>query len=61
MGKFGSAVYNRLVIIVPYAWLLIFFLAPFFIVFRISLSTTAIAMPPYEPAFSAIDLRNIRP
>jgi ABC-type spermidine/putrescine transport system permease subunit I len=32
-----------------------FFLAPFFIVFRISLSTTAIAMPPYEPAFSLAD------
>ena len=55
MGKLGSAVYNRLVMIIPYAWLLIFFLAPFFIVFRISLSTTAIAMPPYEPVFSLAD------
>ncbi|MBO9122745.1 MULTISPECIES: ABC transporter permease subunit [unclassified Rhizobium] len=55
MGKLGSPVYNRLVIIVPYVWLLLFFLAPFFIVFRISLSTTAIAMPPYEPVFSLAD------
>jgi putrescine transport system permease protein len=55
MGKLGSAVYNRLVIIIPYVWLLLFFLAPFFIVFRISLSTTAISMPPYEPAFSLAD------
>ncbi|MEK1896499.1 MAG: ABC transporter permease subunit [Rhizobium sp.] len=55
MGKLGSAFYNRLVIIVPYVWLLLFFLAPFFIVFRISLSTTAIAMPPYEPVFSLGD------
>ncbi|MDQ0559667.1 ABC transporter permease subunit [Rhizobium mesoamericanum] len=55
MGKLGSAVYNRLVIIIPYVWLLLFFLAPFFIVFRISLSTTAIAMPPYEPVFSLGD------
>lgn len=55
MGKLGSAIYNRLVIIVPYVWLLLFFLAPFFIVFRISLSTTAISMPPYEPAFSFAD------
>jgi putrescine transport system permease protein len=55
MGKLGSSVYNRLVIIVPYVWLLLFFLAPFFIVFRISLSTTAIAMPPYDPAFSFSD------
>jgi hypothetical protein len=55
MGKLGSALYNRLVIIIPYVWLLLFFLAPFFIVFRISLSSTAIAMPPYEPAFSFAD------
>jgi putrescine transport system permease protein len=42
---------SRLVIIVPYLWLLFFFLVPFIIVFKISLSTTAIAMPPYTPAF----------
>jgi len=55
MGTLASRFYNRLVIIIPYAWLLLFFLAPFFIVFRISLSTTAIAMPPYEPVFSLAD------
>ena len=38
-----------LLIIVPYAWLLVFFLAPFFIVLKISLSDAAIAMPPYVP------------
>jgi putrescine transport system permease protein len=36
---------------VPYLWLLIFFLVPFLIVIKISLSTTAVAVPPYEPAF----------
>jgi putrescine transport system permease protein len=55
MGTFASRFYNRLVIIIPYAWLLLFFLAPFFIVFRISLSTTAIAIPPYEPVFALAD------
>ncbi|TBG24126.1 ABC transporter permease subunit [Rhizobium leguminosarum] len=55
MGKLASGLYNRLVIAIPYTWLLLFFLAPFFIVFRISLSTTAIAMPPYEPVFSPAD------
>lgn len=44
-----SAVVNRLVILVPYAWLLVFFLAPFLIVLKISFSSTAIAMPPYTP------------
>ncbi len=55
MGTLGSALYRRLVIIIPYLWLLIFFLAPFFIVFRMSLSTSATAMPPYTPVFSTSD------
>ncbi len=45
------AVAGRLVIVVPYLWLLLFFLIPFVIVFKISLSQTAIAMPPYVPVF----------
>lgn len=40
-----------LVVAVPYIWLLLFFAAPFFIIFKISLSDTAIAMPPYLPVF----------
>ncbi len=35
----------------PYLWLLVFFLTPFLIVFKISLSDTAIAQPPYLPLF----------
>ena len=50
-----QAVIGRLVIIVPYLWLLFFFLVPFLIVFKISLSQTAIAMPPYTPVFSLED------
>ena len=46
-----AAVVSRLVIIVPYFWLLVFFLVPFIIVFKISLSQTAISMPPYTPVF----------
>jgi putrescine transport system permease protein len=55
MGTFGSFLNRRLVIIVPYLWLLIFFLAPFLIVFRMSLSTSATAMPPYTPVFALSD------
>ncbi|MET0942547.1 MAG: ABC transporter permease subunit [Mesorhizobium sp.] len=55
MQRAVSAVVNRLVIAIPYLWLLVFFLIPFFIVFRISLSQTAIAMPPYTPVFSLAD------
>ncbi len=35
----------------PYAWLVVFFLVPFLIVLKISLSQTAIAQPPYTPLF----------
>uniref|UniRef100_UPI001FE0179D ABC transporter permease subunit n=1 Tax=Neorhizobium sp. T25_13 TaxID=2093830 RepID=UPI001FE0179D len=40
-----------LVVAAPYLWLLLFFVAPFLIIFKISLSETAIAMPPYTPLF----------
>jgi len=40
----------RLMVRVPYLWLVVFFLIPFLIVIKISLSQTAIAMPPYVPA-----------
>ncbi|UWR17340.1 ABC transporter permease subunit [Sulfitobacter sp. M368] len=36
-------------IAVPYLWLLLLFLVPFLIVFKISLSDTALAIPPYSP------------
>ena len=36
-------------IAVPYVWLLVLFLVPFVIVFKISLSDTALAIPPYTP------------
>jgi putrescine transport system permease protein len=37
------------VIAVPYLWLLVLFLVPFIIVFKISFSETRLAMPPYAP------------
>jgi putrescine transport system permease protein len=42
---------QRLVILLPYLWLLAFFLVPFAIVLKISLSQSAIAQPPYVPVF----------
>ena len=39
----------KLFIAAPYLWLLGFFLVPFLIVLKISLSETAIAQPPYLP------------
>src|SRR5262249_50259046 len=40
---------TMLTVVVPYLWLLGFFLVPFIIVVKISLSETAIAQPPYMP------------
>lgn len=51
MNRLANGILNRLVIVIPYGWLIAFFLVPFFIVLRISFSQTAIAMPPYVPVF----------
>src|SRR6202158_6028199 len=39
----------RAVLLAPYLWLAVFFLAPFIIFLKISLSQTALAQPPYVP------------
>jgi putrescine transport system permease protein len=54
-ARLGAAFVGRLVIIIPYVWLLFFFFVPFIIVFKISLSQTAIAMPPYTPVLGFKD------
>ncbi|MFN4205956.1 MAG: ABC transporter permease subunit [Agrobacterium albertimagni] len=54
-SKPGSA--KWLVVVIPYLWMILFFLTPFLIIVKISLSDTAIAMPPYTPVlegFAAI-------
>jgi len=51
----------KLFIAAPYLWLLGFFLVPFLIVLKISLSETAIAQPPYVPVLDlAAGFRGIR-
>jgi putrescine transport system permease protein len=52
-----------LVVSIPYFWLLLFFLAPFLIVFKISFSESAIAQPPYAPLAAWVadaDLNELR-
>ncbi len=41
-------------ILVPYLWLLCFFLAPFLIVLKISISEPALALPPYTPVWNSL-------
>jgi len=42
---------GRAVVLLPCVWLVVFFLTPFVIVLKISLSQTALAQPPYSPVF----------
>jgi putrescine transport system permease protein len=42
---------QKLLVALPYAWLLAFFLVPFLIVLKISFSQSAIALPPHTPLF----------
>jgi putrescine transport system permease protein len=47
---------QRLVISLPYLWLLIFFLVPFLIVLKISFAEfSPLGRPPYEPVFRWLD------
>ena len=43
--------WRSLVIALPYAWLLLFFLAPFAIVLKISFADPVVAQPPFTPFF----------
>src|ERR1700722_6648723 len=69
-ARIGGA---RVVVLIPYLWLIFFFLVPFLIVVKISLSQTAVAQPPYTPVldlfagwpglkafFAALSLDNFR-
>lgn len=46
---------GRLLIAVPYLWMLVLFLIPFGLVLKISMSEMTIAMPPYFPTISLTD------
>ena len=45
----GGATHWRRAAVIPCLWLIALFLVPFLIVFKISVSETAIAQPPYVP------------
>ncbi len=51
LGRFGLTG-RSLVIAIPVLWLLVFFLIPFLVVAKISVSEPAIAQPPYLPIWN---------
>ena len=52
VGRFSG---RGMVIAIPYAFLLIFFLVPFLIVLKISFSESALAIPPYTDLVGILD------
>jgi putrescine transport system permease protein len=52
VAQLNQAAGRRLVAGVPTLWLLVLFLVPFLIVFRISFSEVRLAIPPYTPLIS---------
>jgi putrescine transport system permease protein len=46
-GRDGRRLWLRRAVALPYAWLLLFFLAPFLIIFKISLADPIVALPPF--------------
>jgi putrescine transport system permease protein len=51
MSRFSAHAGRRIVQAIPTAWLIVLFLIPFVIVFKISFSEVRLAMPPYAPLF----------
>ncbi len=47
--------WKSVVVFIPYFWLLLFFLAPFLIILKISMAEATIASPPFLPMFSWVD------
>ena len=47
----AQAGWQSIVVFVPFVWLLVFFLAPFFIVLKISVAESLIASPPFSALF----------
>jgi putrescine transport system permease protein len=51
---------RRVVMALPWTWLLVFFLVPFLIVFKISLSEIRMAIPPYAPLWEWVNGQGLK-
>jgi len=54
MAATRTPLQRRIVTWIPYLWLAVFFLAPFLIVLKISLSQVVLGQPPYLPVFGGL-------
>lgn len=62
IGGDGRRRWLRRALLTPYAWLLLFFLAPFIIILKISIADPLVAIPPFTPLldWSASGLEKIQ-
>ncbi len=49
----NDELWRRFAVAAPYLWLLVFFLAPFAIILKISFADPILAQPPYSPSFDS--------
>ncbi|MEM7208291.1 MAG: ABC transporter permease subunit [Pseudomonadota bacterium] len=54
-ANFLQSRWKTIVVAIPFVWLLLFFLAPFFIVLKISVAETLVASPPYGPMWEWVE------
>jgi putrescine transport system permease protein len=50
-ATFRERLWKKFIVFIPYLWLLLFFLTPFLIVFKISFADPVVAQPPFTPLF----------
>jgi putrescine transport system permease protein len=55
LGRLAGGIGRIALVLVPYLWLLLFFLVPFLIVLKLSFSETALAQPPYLPLAELVE------
>ena len=58
-GRRSSLIGQSLVLAPPFVWLVVFFLVPFALVAKVSLSQSVLARPPYRPIFDWSDLGGV--
>ena len=51
---------RHLVIGVPFIWLFLFFMLPFFIVLKISFAEADVAIPPYTEIYTSLFVGSVR-
>lgn len=55
LNVLATKIWQPVVLVIPYGWMVLFFLVPFFIVLKISFADSIVARPPFTPLLSWVD------